>query len=113
MTRQIVIRDHVTADRVYAEKRSFASPGVTFSLNGYQRRPRGCPSFLTQHLGKLSNCRRLEKSRKRQVLATEFFDPRKQSHGQQRMSAQLKEVVMDADARDPQYFCPNSGEQFF
>ncbi len=40
---------------------------------------------------------RLEKSVQRKILAERLLDTREQTHGEQRVSTQVKEVVFDPD----------------
>src|SRR2546430_4327029 len=116
MPRQIVILDYITADRMYAEERSFdvcLTIRLTLSLNDYQRRPRRRPFLLMQQVRELANCGRLKQSRERQMPGEDFFDASKQTHGQQRMAAQLKEVIVGPDTIDAQHLCPNASKQLF
>ena len=93
-SREIVILEHVAACCVHAEERwTRAAP-----LNHHKRRPRLRPAFIANHACKLLHRRCLKQGGERQVAAERFFDQREQVHRQQRMAAQLEEVVINADA---------------
>ena len=105
MSREIVILEHIPADCVNTKE----GQSRAHRLNRYERGP-GRRIFVLQYFSELSDCRRLEKRCQGQALAELFFYLRKQAHRQQRMSTQIKEVVIDSNGARLQHIRPDRGQ---
>lgn len=57
--------------------------------------------------------RRLEQGCNRQVFAERFFDLRDQAHAQQRMTAQIKKVVVNTNSVELEHTSEDFGELLF
>src|SRR5262245_40950449 len=74
--------------------------------NGSDGRIRLVPNaaMLTDVTGKLGNRRRLEKRPQRYLDIEGLSDPRYGLGREKRVAAELKEIVQDSDALDPEHF---------
>src|SRR5487761_1372014 len=64
--------------------------------------------MTAQHLSQRLNCAALKDSSHRQALPQFLFDLRHQPHSQQRMAAEGKEIIVDADALDLENLSPDA-----
>ena len=104
VARQIrVAPEHPAAHAVDQEQRRLAAPGLDLhhSRTGFRW------IAVAQHSGQLRDGRTLEDRRHRQPLAKRLFHPRQQPHRQQRVSAQLKKLVLHADGLEAQNLLPD------
>src|SRR5690348_14211209 len=90
------------------ERRSGAA-----GLNGHHWRPRGRWGIVPEHRGQLFDRRTSKQRGERQVLAECLLDLCEQAYGQQRVTAELKEVVSQADRTHAQDSLPNACEFLF
>src|SRR5713226_7081118 len=102
--RQIRKLEHVAAQPMHAKEGRFRS----IRFNRHQRRPFWRPIFFDRG-GELRDGGQLEQRRQRPAPAESLLDLREQTHGQERMAAEIEKVFTYPDVRDAQDFAPNLG----
>lgn len=108
VARQALETQYVGADPGNTEQGRTRADG----LNGDDRRPIGRVGFGVEQCCHLGDGWGAKERGQRQTPADLFLDCGKQSHGEQGVSSQVEEAVVDADPLQTHHVGPGSREQF-